>query len=310
MGRILDKEGLIRDYNNGMKWDDLCAKYNCTLRPIHNLLKKNNINKTRIQDSSWSIEKQQLLKDMYLANCTYKEMYNKLQCKGGTLTYWVHKLNLPMRGSGRNNNYENKFLENSIESNYWLGYIFADGHISYDYKRRRFCIELYSEKEYVVNKFKEWYNNIPKIYTSKYTLKDGTVKTMYIASIHDKKLAKWFHSYLKVDNVKHHNLNPNISINWDLIRGFFDGDGTASRGNWILKSCSKMWLERIQNFLKKFNIESKLSTSYLDCYGLTIYDNENVSKAAPLIYKNKYFCNYYKYKLLEPYISNDIMKTE
>lgn len=310
MGKILDKESLIEDYQGGMTWDNLCKKYKCTLKPIHNLLKKRGVQKTRIKDNSWSVEKQELLKKMYLDNCTYKEMYNALNCKGGTLTYWVHKLNLPMRGSGRNNNYPNKFIEDSVESNYWLGYIFADGHISFNENGRRFCVEICSEKEYVVQEFKRWYDNLPKVYIEKYTLKDGTIKSMYRASLHDKHLAAWFHYNLGIDNVKHHNLNPKIELNWDIVRGFFDGDGSASKGNWTLKSCSQIWLGRIQEFLKLYSIESTLKLSYLDCYGLSIYDRENISKVASLMYSNNYFCHTYKYKLLEPYISNDIMKTE
>lgn len=310
MGKILDKESLIKDYQEGMTWDNLCKKYKCTLKPIHNILKNRGIQKIRIRDNSWSTEKQELLKKMYLSNCTYKEMYKALNCKGGTLTYWVHKLNLPMRGSGRNNNYPNKFLEGSVESNYWLGYIFADGHIDYDESRRRFCVEICSEKEYVVQEFKEWYNNLPKIYIESYTLKDGTIKFMYKASLHDKHLAAWFHNNIGISNVKHHNLNPKIELNWNIVRGFFDGDGSASKGNWTLKSCSQIWLERIQKFLKSYGIESTLKSSYLDCYGLSIYDRENVTKVASLMYSNNYFCHTYKYKLLEPYISNGIMKTE
>lgn len=310
MGRILDKEGLIKDYQEGMTWDNLCKKYNCTLKTVHILLKKRGIQKTRVKDNSWSAEKQELFKQMYLNNCTYNEMYEALNCRGGTLTYWAHKLNLPMRGSGRNNNYPNKFLEDSVESNYWLGYIFADGHISYHEGRRSSYVGICSEKEYVVQEFKRWYNDLPKIYKRKYTLKDGTEKTMHWACLHDKHLTKWFHDYLKIDNVKHHNLNPNIELNWDIIRGYFDGDGTSSRSNWVLKSCSKIWLERIQKFLLSYGIKSNLKISYLDCYGLSIYNKENVAKVATLMYTNNYYCHTYKYKLLEPYISNNIVKTE
>lgn len=30
-----------------------------------------------------------------------------------------------------------------------------------------------------------------------------------------------------VSSTKHHNLNPNITMNWDIFRGYFDGDGSA-----------------------------------------------------------------------------------
>lgn len=304
----LQKQELIADYKDGMTWSSICEKYQTNTNTIHKIFKKYNVVNNRVKELSWSIDKQEKFKRMYLSNRTYQEMYNALNCKGGTLTYWVHKLNLPMRGSGRNSMHPNKFKEDTIESSYWLGYIFADGHIGV-YKRPKgansYIIELSSEKEYVVKKFKEWYNNIPFIHTFSYTLKDGTIKTMYKASIYSKDIALWFKSELNIDNTKHHTLNPNITLNWDIIRGFFDGDGSSAKGEWQIKSCSKTWLERIQKFLEEYNITSILKRSYLDCWGLFIYDKKEIKKIVPLMYQNKYYCHKYKFLNFEPLISND-----
>lgn len=297
------KNSLVNDYLSGETWNNICVKYNTNTHIIHKILKANNIQKNRVQKASWSKEKQDLFKRMYLSNCTYNEMYEALNCKGGTLTYWVHKLQLPMRGSGRNSIYPNKFTEHTIESDYWLGYIFADGHITYD--ARHYCITLSSEKEYVVKKFKEWYNDIPSITSFLYTLQNGEIKKMYSAIICSKEIASWFINELKIDTVKHHTLNPQININWDIIRGFFDGDGSSAKGTWQLKSCSKVWLERIQQFLLQHGIVSNLKVSYLDCWGLFIYDQENLRKIVQLMYKHKYYCHQYKYDNFEPLISNN-----
>lgn len=300
------KQELIKDYLTGSTWDELCLKYNTNTNTIHKIFNKNGIRRVRMQEKVWSADKQELFKKMYLANCTYEEMYKAMNCKGGTLTYWAHKLNLPMRGSGRNLVFENKFLENTPESNYWLGYIFADGHISCYEDGRHFGVILHSEKEYVAQKYKEWFGSAVRLYKRKYTISNGETHYMYNASINSKVLSEWFANTLKVNTNKHHNLNPNIELNWDIIRGYFDGDGSASKGEWQLKSCSKRWLERIQEFLLSFDIKSTLKLSYLDCWGLCVRDKENLKKLVPLIYENKYYCHEYKYKLLEPYISNDI----
>lgn len=304
----LQKQELVQDYKNSTTWNELCKKYNTSLHTIHKILKKNNVQKTRMQEAAWSSEKQKLFTEMYLSNCTYQEMYDALDCKGGTLTYWVHKLNLPMRGSGRNNLYPNKFLEHTPESDYWLGYLFADGHIGV-YLRNKganaYTIQLASEKEYVVKKFKEWYDNIPHIYSRPYTLKDGTVKQMYKAEIGCKEIALWFKKELKIDNKKHHSLNPPIEINWDIVRGFFDGDGCSSKGQFVLNSCSKIWLEKIGKFLSSQNIEYKISKSYLDCWCLGVYKKEEIKKLVPLMYEHKYYCHEYKYLNFEPLISNN-----
>lgn len=304
------KQQLTQDYLNGVKWEDLCTKYSTNTNTIHKILNKNNISKSRIKDKSWSLEKQDLLTNMYKKNCTYKEMCSVLKCKESTLTYWVHKLKLPMRGSGKNNNYTNRFLENTPESNYWLGYIFADGNISFSKEKRRGSIRLSSEKEYVVTKFKEWYFNKPFISKSKYKLKDGTEKFIYHCILNDIKIAEWFHNDLGIDNKKHHTLNPKWEINWDIIRGFFDGDGSSAKREWQLKSCSKQWLERIQQFIKSYDIDTTLKISYLDCWGLFAHKKRDALRIAKLMYENPYYCHNYKYNNYEPYISNDIMQTE
>lgn len=303
------KQELICDYKNGMTWDGLCKKWHTNTNTIHKIFKKNNVSKTRVQEMSWSSEKQELFKSMYLTNCTYQEMYDALGCKGGTLTYWVHKLHLPMRGSGRNNTYPNKFLEHTPESDYWLGYIFADGHIGVYQKGKgqssQYTVQLFSEKRYVVDTFKEWYDNIPTIYRRPYTVKDGTVKTMYRAEMGCKDIALWFRNVLHIDNVKHHTLNPNIEINWDIIRGFFDGDGCSSKGQFVLNSCSRVWLERIGKFLEDSGIEYIISPSYKDCWNLGVYRKSELRKLIPLLYEHKYYCHKYKYLNFEPLISND-----
>lgn len=297
---------IIKDYTNGMRWEELYKKFNCSSKPIYKILKKYNISKRRITNTeTWNTEKLDLLKDMYLRNCTYKEMYSVLNCKGGTLTYWVKKLNLPMRGSGRNNVFNNPFLNNSSEKDYWLGYLFADGHIDLT------GITLTTNNITVANAFNKFCGNICKIYTRNYKIKSGEIRTMYWPKIISKTLGKWFLEKYQIDTKKHHTLNPNIDINWNIVRGYFDGDGNAHlKGGFTLTSCSLKWLERIQEFFTNNNIVSSLSPSYKDCYKLSVWRKSELYKLVPLLYKEKTFFIDYKYNRLEPYISNNIVKTE
>lgn len=300
---------IIEDYTSGMSWDAICAKYSCSTYDIHNILKQNGIKKNRVENSSWSEDKRQLFVKMYLSNATYKEMYAALDCKGGTLTYWVHKLHLPMRGSGRNNTCPNKFLERTPESDYWLGYIFADGHIDYCPDKRRFTVGLHSSSKEVIEKFKEWFGPEVHIYQRSYKIKSGETRYMYSGLIGSKEVAFWFYDFLGISGKKHHTLNPKIDLTWDILRGYFDGDGCAYKG-WSVKSCSTEWLGRIKDFLSSYGIKSYLCRSYLDCYCLSVENKHSLSILVPLLYQNPYFCHIYKYKHFEPYMSNHVMKTE
>ena len=302
---IEQENEIINDYVNGMRWEDLYKKYECSNKPIYAVLNKHNISRRKITNTdTWSTEKLELLKTMYLANCTYPEMYKALNCKGGTLTYWVKKLQLPMRGSGRNNTFENPLLVESSERDYWLGYLFADGHIDHT------GITLTTSNLNVANAFNSFCGGICRIYTRKYFVKSKNVwNTMYWPKIISTTIGTWFLEKYKIDTKKHHTLNPNIELNWDIIKGFFDGDGNAHKnGGLCLTSSSYIWLERIQKFYEKYNIYSTLTPMGSECYKLCVWRKEELKKIVPLLYQNNTFCIDYKYKRLEPYISNDILQ--
>lgn len=296
------EQDIVKDYQEGMTWENLCKKYGVNTYKIHKVLYKNGIKPHR--DLGWSIERQNVLKDMYLRNCTYEEMRNALNSKDATINYWVKKLNLPMRGSGRNNVYKNPFLEDSPERDYWLGYLFADGHIGQN------RIELCTKELNVVKAFNNFCENICKVYNRLYTIKTGEVRTMYRVFIQSIDLYKWFRDTYNIDSVKHHNLNPNISLNWNILKGYFDGDGSAhKKGGWTITSSSIKWINRCKNFLEKHKIKCTINT-YKECYKLNVWTKKDLCILVPLLYKDNTFYLQYKYDRLEPYMSNHILQTE
>lgn len=295
---------MLADYKEGMTWTELQKKYNCSVTTVHDVLIRNNIDRNRFQEQTWSIEKRDEFKRMYLSNCTYPEIRAKFNICSSNVTWWAHKLKLPMRGSGRNNTYENKFAARTPESDYWLGYIFADGHISYNEQRRSYRVSLYTEKEYVIEKYKEWFGYGINVKSRQYITKDSTVHNMYCATIGSKHIAQWFSETLGISSKKHHNLNPNIDINWDIIRGYFDGDGSMTIKKGInIKSCSKTWLDRIQEYMESYGITCSVKLSYKDCYGLFVYNKNSLEKILFYMYANPYYCHEYKHEKLANHIA-------
>lgn len=295
MGKKFTQDAaLVSDYQNGMSWSDLQTKYCCSVTTVHDVLVRNNIHRHRETDKKWTVEQDELFKQMYLSNCTYLELKETFGIKSSTVTWHVRRLGLPMRGSGRQNIYYNKFMERTAESDYWLGYIFADGHITFG--NRQYAVSLFSEKEYVVQKYAEWFGDGVKIYTKSYSTKNGEKHIMYNAKIGSKAIAEWFSTSLKISSNKHHTLNPEIELNWNIIRGYFDGDGSMSPERYLsFKSCSKTWLDRIQSFLEKYGIKSSIKLSYQDCYGLFVYDLESLEKMLKFMYETPYYCHEYKH---------------
>lgn len=293
----------IQDYLSGMSWAELQSKYKCNSRKIYKLLKENNVPRRKpINKYRWSEEKLSLLKDMYLRNCTYQEMYEALDCKGGTLTYWVKYLGLPMRGSGRNNILENPFIENTSERDYWLGYLFADGHIGQN------NIRLFSKEKYVIDEFNKFCKGQCRIYTRNYSTKEGSIRTMYHATLISKDLQRWFSDTYNIEGDKRYTLNPTIDINWDILRGYFDGDGNAHKsGGWIITSSSKEWINRAHKFLSENGIYSSIN-EYKNYYKLSVWRKEELNKLVPKLYNTKTFYLKYKFDRLEPYMSNHIVQ--
>lgn len=240
---------------------------------------------------------------MYEEGIPNKEIGEYFGIKPNTVCYWAKRLNCKMRGSGRKNKFTNPFLQNNSERDYWLGYLFADGHIE------RGIIELYSVELDIINAFNTFTGDICKIRSENYKIQSGEMHTLYRACIFSVDISEWFIKTFNIQSTKHHNLNPTIDINWDIIRGYFDGDGSAHKvRGFTLNSSSEIWIKRIYEFLKlELDIEAKIN-QYLECYKLCVWSKEDLHKLIPKLYENNTFCIERKKNRFEPFISNDNRK--
>ena len=153
-----------------------------------------------------------------------------------------------------NNNYiknrENPFECMSSEARYWLGYIFADGHIVYNTVNRIYSVSLFSINEDIMIKFKNFIGEKARIYKRP----TGIIQVIY----NSKPVVEWFVNTLGVPNRKALTLNPNIDLDWDILHGYFDGDGSIrkdlSKGKFLryemkFTTGSEVWKDRIVEFL-------------------------------------------------------------
>ena len=254
----------------------------------------------KINENQESIEK---FIQMYDNGIPNKEIGDYFGIKPNTVCYWAKKLGCKMRGSGRKNKYHNPFEHKSPERDYWLGYLFADGHI------QRGVIDLYSVDLEVIEAYKNFVQGIGTITTENYTVNSGEIHTIYKYHIYSVDISEWFMTEFNISSTKHHNLDPSIDINWDIIRGYFDGDGSAHKvRGFTLNSSSEIWINRIWTFIKEeLNIEAKIN-QYLECYKLCIWSKEDLAKFIPKLYQNNTFYLERKKIKFEPFISNDNRK--
>lgn len=254
----------------------------------------------KVNENQESIEK---FIQMYEKGISNKEIGDYFGIKPNTVCYWAKKLGCKMRGSGKKNKYHNPFEQQSPERDYWLGYLFADGHI------QRGVIDLYSVDIEVIESYKNFVQGIGTITTENYTVNSGEIHTIYKYHIYSVDISEWFMNEFNISSTKHHNLNPSIDINWDILRGYFDGDGSAHKvRGFTLNSSSEIWIKRIWNFIKEeLDIEAKIN-QYLECYKLCIWSKEDLIKLIPKLYQNNTFCLERKKIKFEPFISNDNRK--
>lgn len=147
----------------------------------------------------------------------------------------------------------------SPEAKYWLGYIFADGHIIYN-EGQAYSVSLFSKDETIMLKFKDFIGEKGRLYKRP----TGIVQVAY----NSKPTVEWFMNTLNVPVRKALVLNPHVEIDWDVLHGYFDGDGsirmTLHRGKWKryeakFTTGSQVWASRIIKFLEQEGIRTHLS---------------------------------------------------
>lgn len=89
-------------------------------------------------------------------------------------------------------NRENPFECMSSEAKYWLGYIFADGHLVYN--SRQYSISLFSKDRNIMEKFKDFIGEKAHLYVRP----TGIVQVIY----NSKPVAEWFVNTIGISKKK------------------------------------------------------------------------------------------------------------
>ena len=221
------------------------------------------------------------LKKDYLNGMSIKELKEKYNFKGeGTLYYYLKKLGISNRG--KQIHYENPFIKQSPERDYWLGWIFSDGCI---FKSRINAHMYLACLDYdILMKFKEFCGDRAKLNKFQYTTPvSKETKTIYKVAINSVELVEWFEDKFNTIGKKASTLNPNIEMNWDLLRGTLEGDGCFKKGV-ALVSNSKAWVDKVATFYDSFNIHYTIVKD--SAYRISIYKKEDIRRVYHYLYDN------------------------
>lgn len=165
---------------------------------------------------------------------------------------------------------ENPFTKNTEESNYWLGYLIADGCVSVGKGGYRVIINTNKDPEHL-KLYGNYINKPVRCYRNK---KYGIDE--YSVSFYNKAVVKELIE-LGVTPNKSLDIKLSIEFNKDILRGIFDGDGSVSvNRNITITSGSEMFIEQLGYFLKYNNINYYIVVDKRGnrCYNLYIKNKE------------------------------------
>lgn len=183
---------------------------------------------------------------------------------------------------GNIKHFDNPFTSLSAETYYWLGWIFSDG-----------CVHSSSHTHFVylackdldiLLKFKDFCGERAKLNSFKYTTPvSKQVNTIYKVVINSKELVEYFANTYGIIGKKAASLDPNIELNWDLMRGLYDGDGSFKKGV-VLTSKSKKLIDKVAKFYDENQLHYTITQD--NAYRIAIYKKKDINKVYHLLYDN------------------------
>lgn len=223
---------------------------------------------------------EKLIED-YQAGMPIKDLSTKYRVSVGSIYYHLKKQNIHKRGYIIH--YDNPFTIDSPERDYWLGWIFSDGCIVNTPKHKYVylaCLDLD-----ILLKFKTFCGDRATLTNFSYiTPVSKEKRIMHKVCINSSELSDYFKQTYGTANKKAASLNPNIELNWDVLRGAYDGDGSFKKGV-VITSMSKLWIDKICKFYDSYDLHYTLI--YDTGYRLAIYKKKDVTKVYHYLYDNQ-----------------------
>ena len=217
------------------------------------------------------------------------EICAKYHCGTTTLHKVLDKYKIPKRQTHLYKKDLSKLYDlTNPNTQYWLGFICADGNINYNVKSRLYKMSLFSKDQEVIDKFAEY---IGKENVSFHTRKQNGILEVYISS---KTLCEYLINTLNITPNKSLTLNPNIEYSSDFIRGYFDGDGSIrnstekqKRYECNITCASKDFIDKLKSILDSKGIYS-IIYQHSDCnaYKIRIDRKEDSKKFYEFLYKD------------------------
>ena len=221
------------------------------------------------------------------------------QTSRSVINYNLKKLNVNVRPRGKKFNIDTiKNKLNTPEFEYFLGILATDGSIC----NNIIALEFSEENKEILDHWNNFLGGNMNI--NIHTNARGV--DYYKIAFQDLEFSKMLESY-GITAKKSYTLELSY-INWNILLGIFDGDGSLSidtrhgiSGKFRIASGSEIFLKQIQEFLKQNNIKSSIyKDSHSKCMSLTVGILQDIVSIYNNIYKDSSYFLKRKYDKFGP----------
>ena len=221
------------------------------------------------------------------------------QTSRSVINYNLKKLNVNVRPRGKKFNIDTiKNKLNTPEFEYFLGILATDGSIC----NNIIALEFSEENKEILDHWNNFLGGNMNI--NIHTNAKGM--DYYKITFQDFEFSKILESY-GITPKKSYTLELSY-INWNILLGIFDGDGSLSidtrhgiSGKFRIASGSEIFLKQIQEFLKQNNIKSSIyKDSHSKCMSLTVGILQDIVSIYNNIYKDSSYFLKRKYDKFGP----------
>lgn len=287
-----EKKLLIKSlYESGETILSIKEKAKCSNDSINKVIIEFNLAKRGRNRKTEKLDEQKVC-ELYKNGTKVHDIITLCRCSTNTISKVLDKYNIPKRAKPRKVNKDlSKFKDlDNLETQYWLGYICADGNIEYNKDSGIYKVSLFSKDKEIIDKYSEYFGECVNI-----TQRPSGLYEAYICS---KELCQYFINMLNIVPNKSLILNPNINYTSNFILGYFDGDGCIRNSNekqtryeCNITCGSKVFIDNIYKILQENGIYC-IIYKHSDCnaYKIRIDRKLDSEKFYHFLYKNAVTC--------------------
>lgn len=310
--RCKEKEDFVLANYKNMSYDEIGRILGITRNTVQYYLTKNGIRKMERELTPEEIEFIQI----NYKNMTYKELAQKFKVSENHLKGHINYKKWPKYRKFNSDYFHD--IDSDLKA-YFLGFIFADGWISYrpKFNNHEFGMELQSCDKYILDRLNKELGGVHNIIHS-----DPSVVKIknHNARHNDSDILRVCSKQLVEDLMRHgiaerkslKDVHPIVADNYffDFLRGYIDGDGCYSyigrKKNLIamqITCANEAPLKWIKTKLKENNINSHIYCENQRKYRLYCGKQEDILRLLSLLYhKNYSLCLSRKFEKIKPFL--------